>query len=91
MTTNTYGAARIGTGTKLHRAVKYAVTNFVQIVCGCPGTSNNHARVAGFFPNFLGTCARSRTMPVPPVTRCQRCGEPKPADRSCDCIDNHCQ
>jgi hypothetical protein len=22
---------------------------------------------------------------------CERCGSEKPADRSCDCFDNHCQ
>jgi hypothetical protein len=87
-TTFLYGAARIGTGTTLHRAVKYSATSTVQIVCGCPNTSNNHARISGFFPNLLGTCKRSiaRT-----TARCPRCDSPKPVGRSCDCFDNGCQ
>lgn len=87
-TPNTYGAARIGTGTTLHRAVKYASTHYVQIVCGCPNTSNNHARISGFFPDFLGTCKRSvaRT-----TTRCTLCNSPKPIGQSCGCFDNHCE
>lgn len=87
---HTSGAARIGTGTKLHRAVTYAGTTFVQIVCGCPGTANNHARITAFFPNDLGTCARSQRLPVPPAT-CTRCGAPRPAGQSCGCFDNHSQ
>lgn len=38
------------------------------------------------------TGARKRALKnFPPASTCQLCGEPKPADRSCDCFDNHCQ
>ena len=57
-TEDTCGVARIGQGAKLHPAIKYADTQTVQIVCGCPGTSNNHARMTGFWSTLQPTCRR---------------------------------
>jgi hypothetical protein len=52
------GAARIGHGTKLHPAFKDTLTGFVQCICGCPGTSNNHARVSGFWVDQQANCRK---------------------------------
>jgi hypothetical protein len=53
-----YGAARIGHGVKLHPAFKDTLTGWIQCICGCPGTSNNHARVSGFWTDKQATCRK---------------------------------
>jgi len=55
------GVCRIGrTGNKWHRAIyiKRGKRGFIQCVCGCPGTSNNHASQHSFTTTIEPTCQR---------------------------------